>query len=263
MMKQSRSGTFHILVPVIFTWLLLALPAHAAENKLRVALEHWPPYIDKDHAEYGLATELVMTALGRAGYSTETTFENWSTALEGTSIGAYDVIVAAWYSAEREELFEFSKPYFYNEIKFIKLKNKPFVFNDFSDLEGLYIGTVANYAYSPEFDTSHKLIRIPVTTLVENLSLLQLDQIDLTLDDEWVILHQINKYMPASLERFEFLDKPLDVRGLHLMVSRNNPSHKQIVNDFDRAIIDMKSDGSFDAIAKKYYDELKSDSGSK
>ncbi len=262
-MKQSKPGIIHIVVSIFITALVLAFPAQAADKALRVALEHWPPYIDKDHAQYGLATELVMAALGRAGYSTETTFENWTTALEGAGIGAYDVIVAAWYSSEREELFEFSKPYFYNEIKFIKLKSKPFVYNDFSDLEGLYIGTVENYAYSPGFDTSHKLIRIPATTLVDNLSLLQRDQIDLTLDDEWVILHQIKKYMPASMERFEFLDKPLDVRGLHLMVSRNNPSHKQIVNDFDRAIIDMKSDGSFDAIAKKYYDELKSAGGKK
>ena len=259
MMKSNKRNVLHISLSLLFTCLLLALPSHAADNKLRVALEHWPPYIDKDEPEYGLATELVTTALARAGYSTEVTFEDWTNAMEGTNIGVYDVIVAAWYSPEREELFEFSKPYFYNEIKFIKLKNKSFVYNDFSDLEGLLIGTVANYAYSPEFDNSYKLIRIPVTTLVENLTWLLRDQIDLTLDDEWVILHQIRKYMPDSIDRFEFLDKPLAVRGLHLMVSRNNPMHKKIVDDFNRAILEMKDDESFDAIAKKHYDKLKAE----
>ena len=257
-MKKNKPGIFQILASIIFISLLSGFPVQAADTKLRVALEHWPPYIDKEQAGYGLATELVTTALSRAGYNTETTFEDWTSALEGTRIGVYDVIVAAWYSTAREELFDFSKPYLYNEIKFIKLKNKSFIYNDLSDLEGLLIGTVENYAYSPEFDNSYKLIRIPANTLIHNLTLLQQGQIDLTLDDEWVVLHQINKYMPTSLGQFEFLDKPLDVRGLHLIVSRNNKSHKQIINDFDRAIIDMKTDGSFDAIAKKYYDRLKS-----
>lgn len=253
-----RPGTFYIFTSFVFIWMVLVFPVHAAEKTLRIALEHWPPYIDRDQPEYGLATELVTTALGRAGYNTNTSFEDWTSALEGTRLGVYDVIIAGWYSSKREELFEFSKPYLFNEIKFIKLRGKPFTYDSFDDFQGVLIGTVENYAYSPEFDTSNILIRLPGKTLVQNLSLLQQGKIDLTLDDKWVIRHQVKKFMPASAGKFEFLEKPLDVRGLHLLVSRNNPAHKQIIKDFDLEIINMKSDGSFDEIAKKYYDELKS-----
>ena len=259
--KIIRGGIAGVLVNygvlILLSFVLTAIPGQAAEKTLRVALEHWPPYIDKEHPEYGMATELVTTALKRTGYDTTISFEDWVSALEGTRIGVYDVIVAGWYSEKREELFEFSKPYFYNEIKFLKVRGKPFQYNSLSDLQGLYIGTVENYAYSPEFDNNMQLIIIPGRTLVNNLSLLQQGEIDLTLDDKLVIRHQIMKFMPSSAKQFQFLEKPLDVRGLHLMVSRKHPDHKQIIAAFDQAIVDMKNDGSFDAIVKKYTDELK------
>lgn len=239
--------------------LILFFPVHAEDKPLRIALDHWPPYIDRSHPEYGMAAELVITALHRAGYKSSITLENWTGALEGTRLGVYDIIIAGWHTSKREELFKFSKPYLYNEIKFIKRKGKPFTYDTFEDLRGLLIGVVENYAYSPEFDNSNLLIKIPSNHLIQNLSLLQQGKIDLTLDDKWVILHQIEKYLPSSAQKFEFLDKPLAVRGLHLLVSRQNPAHKEIISEFDKAIAQMKSDGSFDEIVRKYQQELASD----
>lgn len=253
-----KTGISRYFTVNIFIFLVLVFPAHADDKLLQVALDHWPPYIDKYHPDYGLATELVTTALARAGYKTSLTVENWTSALEGTRIGVYDVIIAGWHTTRREELYEFSKPYLYNEIKFIKRRDKPFTYNSFTDLQGLLIGVVENYAYSPEFDNSNRLIKVPSQHLIQNLSLLQQGKIDLTLDDKWAIRYQITNFMPGSTGEFEFLEKPLAVRSLHLLVSRDNPDHKQIVAEFDKAIVRMKSDGSFDAIVKKYHDELRS-----
>lgn len=253
-MTKTRPGTIRLCMLVACIFMLL--PIHAADKPLHIALDHWPPYIDRSHPEYGMATELVITALNRAGYKSSVTLENWTGALEGTRLGVYDVIIAGWHTPKREELFEFSKPYLYNEIKFIKLKDKSFTYDTFTDLQGLFIGVVENYAYSPDFDNSNLLIKIPSNHLIQNLSLLQQGKIDLTLDDKRVILHQIAKYLPSSSNQFEFLDKPLAVRGLHLLVSRNNPAHKEIIAGFDKAIVQMKSDGSFDEIIRKYQREL-------
>lgn len=251
-------GILQNFLPILFAFIVLVMPADAADRELKIALDHWPPYIDKNRPGYGMAAELVTTALGRAGYHTDITLENWSGALEGTRIGVYDIIIAGWHTAKREELFEFSKPYLYNEIKFIKRRDRSFTYGSLSDLRGLFIGVVDDYAYSPEFDSNNLLIKLPANHLIQNLTLLQQGQIDLTLDDKWVIRHQIAKYLPDSVGQFEFLEKPLDVRGLHLLVSRNNPAHKQIIADFDKTIIEMKSDGSFDEIVTRYHKELTS-----
>ncbi len=225
---------------------------HAEPIRLKMALEHWPPYVDRNVPEHGVATEIVVTALERAGYQVVKSFDTWSNTLQGTGLGVFDVIATAWFTDERDRLFAYSKPYLYNKIKFIKRKGSSQTFNSFDDLRGVLIGTVRQYAYSGEFDNNQLLIKLPVNHLIQNLSLLQLGNIGLTLDDELVIRHQIETYMPGTADQFELLEKPLATRGLHMLVSRAHPKHQAIVASFDQAIAEMKSDGSFDDIIRKY-----------
>ncbi len=231
-------------------------PAQAESEPLRVALDPWPPYVDKSRPSLGVATDLVITALDRAGYATNVSFDKWARILEGTEIGVYDVIVAAWRTEEREKLFEFSEPYLFNEIKFIKRKGKPYTYEKLSDFKGLLIGTVDSYAYSPEFDETKLLIKVPSNHVIQNLLLLRQGRIDLTLDDQWAIRHEIAAYMPSAASEFEFLPQPLARRGLHLLVSRAHPKHKEIVAAFNKAVKEMKADGSFDKIVQKHVKDL-------
>ncbi len=251
-MKTSGQKSFLALLCIFIIYAGAVSQTQAADKTLRLALEDWPPYIDRTLPNYGIAAELVTTALSRAGYATIASFENWALTLEGAGIGVYDVITAAWHSKQREERFEFSEPYLTNEIKFIKRKDKSLTYENLSDLRGLTIGVVDHYAYSPEFDESNLLIKVPSNHLIQNLSLLQQGKIDLTLDDTLVIRHQLKTYLPSTADQFEFLPKPLASRKLYMMVSRTNPDYKQIVTDFNEEIRKMKEDGTFYKIIKKY-----------
>lgn len=224
----------------------------AAEPTLQLGLEHWPPYQDRYQQNHGVAAEIVVTALQRAGYRTSGRFDNWSNTLQGTGIGVLDVIVAGWYSDRRNEQFAYSEPYLYNRITFIKRKGKNHHYNSLNDLRGVLIGTVSQYAYGKEFDESNLLIKLPANHVIQNLSLLQQGKIDLTLDDELVLRHQLQTYMPGTSDQFEFLPKALTTRGLHMLVSRKRADHDEIVTAFNEAIAEMKQDGSFDRIVKKY-----------
>ena len=214
----------------------------AADDKLIIGTESWPPYIDKGHPRLGVATEIVTTALDRAGYNVDNiTFGSWHDILNGGGIGAYDVIIAGWHSEEREKYFEFSEPYLFNEIKFIKKKGRPYKYETLGDLKGVLVGIVQDYAYSSNFDNSDIPIKIPSRHIIQNLLLLQQGKIDLTLDDEWVIRYQMINYMPNMIDQFEIIDHPLARRGLHLLVSLKNNQHKKIINDFNNMIEEMKS----------------------
>ena len=228
----------------------------AADDKLIIAIENWPPYSDQGHPRYGIATEIVATALDRAGYSFRITFENWSEILRGAQVGVFDVISAGWYTKEREKYFAYSEPYLFNEVKFIKQKGKPFDYETLDDLRGVIVGIVENYAYMPEFDSSNIPIKFSNRHVIQNLLLLQQGKVDLTLDDEWVIRHQIANYMPNAIDQFEFLDKPLATRGLHLLVSLKNKNHEKIIADFNKAIHDMKEDGTIIKILNSYKEQL-------
>lgn len=248
---------FFKCIAVNLLWIIIIYSSNVVANeKLTIALESWPPYMDRNHPNLGVASEIVTTALDRAEYKFDTTFGNWSEILEGAKIGVYDVLVAGWYSKEREKYFEYSDPYLFNEIKFIKLKNKPYKFDSIDDLSGKLIGIVQDYAYSPEFDSSKIPIKVSNRHLIQNLLLLQQEKIDLTLDDEWVIRHQLVKYMPRMINQFEIIDKPLARRGLHLLVSLKNNNHKIIIDDFNKIIKEMKADNTFNKIINSYEKEL-------
>jgi polar amino acid transport system substrate-binding protein len=134
----------------------------------------------------------------------------------------------------------------------VKKKGSSFEFNSFNDLDGMMIGIVDDYAYDDEFNQSRNLIKISERNLIQNLLKLNQGRIDLTLDDELVVQYEINQFMPNSAAEFVFLSKPLAVRGIHIGVSRENPNHAKIVAAFDKAIADMKKDGSYDKIIQKH-----------
>lgn len=244
----------------LFIVLLLALGATStlrAEGLDIVYSGKWPPYADSSLPGQGLAVELVTTALQRAGYDTFLHIDSLDRILEGGKLGVYDVFATPWYSDERNRYLDYSKPYLESYIRFIKKKDTEFEFNDFSDLGGMMIGIVENYAYDEEFNHSRNLIKIGERNLIQNLLKLTQGRLDLTLDDELVLQYEINKYMPNSMKDLEILPRPLAVRGIHIGVSRENPDHAKIVAAFNKAIAGMKKDGSYDKIIQQHYTYIK------
>ncbi|UCE90415.1 MAG: amino acid ABC transporter substrate-binding protein [Pseudomonadota bacterium] len=228
--------------------MLLLSTTIATAAELKVATSTWPPYVDKNLEKNGLAVHIAMTALERAGHTPVLKIESWPRTLQGVNVGVYDVIAAAWYSDERAQAFTFSKPYLVNQIKFIKRKGAPIQFNSLADLKGRTIGIVQNYAYGAEFDQASGLIKIATNHVIQNLLRLSQGQIDLTLDDERVLHHELKQYMSQTADQFEILPKPLSENGLHIAVSKKNPAHKEIAAAFEKAIDKMKADGTYKAI---------------
>ena len=217
----------------------------------------WPPYADAGLPGQGLGVEIVTTALKRAGYTTYMRIDSLDRILEGGSLGVYDVFATPWYSDARNQYLMFSEPYLESYIRFIKKKDKDFTYESFGDLKGMMIGIVQDYAYDEEFNDSRDLIKISERNLIQNLLKLTQGRIDTTLDDELVLQYEINQYMPNSMKELEFLPKPLAVRGIHIGVSRENPDHEKIVAAFNKAIKEMKKDGSYDAIVAKHHIYIK------
>ena len=245
-MKRQRS----ILIGALLLGLMFSFSVSA--KQLKLVASAWPPYVDENLPAKGLAMDLVSTALTRAGYTPSITIETWPRALEGTEIGIYDVIAGAWYSDERARHFAFSEPFYMNEIKFIKRKERGIVFNNLKDLDNLRIGIVEEYAYGDEFARATNFIKVTRNHVIQNLLTLTAGQIDLTLDDALVIRHELQQYMPSQIKDLEFLPKPLDRKGLHVAITRKHPDHKKIAMEFDKAIAQMKADGTYKKIIKKH-----------
>lgn len=213
---------------------------------------NWPPYADTSLPEQGLAVDIVATALKRAGYDTVIRVDSLDRILQGGALGVYDVFATPWYSEARNRYLDYSAPYLESSIHFLKMKGTDFTFESLAGLKNVMIGTVQDYAYDEAFNQSSAIIRIPEHHLIQNLLKLNRGRIDLALDDELVLHYEINRYLPNSRHNFEFLPKPLAVRGIHIGVSRENPEHAKIVAAFDAAIQTMKKDGSFASIVARH-----------
>ncbi len=226
--------------------------APAQAGVLSVTGSLWSPYLDGELENGGLAADLVRSALNRAGYEVHAEIEGWTRAYEGTAVGVYDVVAAIWQSEERGRDLLFSAAYLMNDIVFLARRDVLVDYERLSDLRGLRIGVVREYAYEDAFDHDPGLTRVVNDHLIQNLLLLRQGRVDIVVGDKWSILHQISQFIPDDVGSFRLLSKPLARRALRLGVSRQNPNAQKIVAAFDAAIQEMREDGSYAEIVKRH-----------
>lgn len=231
---------------------LLLLGESAYAEKLRLVADAWPPFTDSTLVNGGLATDIVSTALTRAGYASEYEQVPWARALLGVGEGRYDVLVNAWFNEARTHLGEFSGEYLLNRVRFIKRKDEPIEYDNLQQLHGYPIAVVRGYAYSSAFDDDPGLHKIPVHNFSMAVHMLAANRVKLTLEDEYVARYYLARESPKVRDSVEFLPKPLSENSLHILVSLKNPKHQQIVAGFDREIAAMKADGSYDKLLRRH-----------
>ncbi|WP_213878498.1 transporter substrate-binding domain-containing protein [Pseudomonas sp. dw_358] len=225
----------------------------AMADKLRLVADGWPPFTDITQPNGGLATELVTTALQRAGFSSGFEQVPWARALLGVGEGRYDILINAWYSDERTRIGQFSVGYLNNRVLFIRRKNSTVDFQgDYSTLHPYPIAVVRGYAYSQGFDSDDQMQKVLVHNFPMAVQMLAAGRVQLALDDELVARYYLSRETPAIRNAVEFLPTPLSSNQLRILVSLKNPDHDRIVKGFDQQIAAMKADGTYDRLVKQY-----------
>ena len=236
----------------LLPWALLLPLYAAAEPPLRLVADPWPPFNDATLLNNGLASDLVATALSRAGYSTRYVQVPWERALQGVEKGTYDVLISAWFNKERAAFGYYSRPYLTNRIRFLRRKGSQIEFQQLSDLYPPSIAVVRGYAYSREFDLDSRLNKIGVVGFEVGARMLLAQRVQLTLEDELVARYHLGRSLAEVGHRLEFLAQPLSERGLHILVSRRHPEHQQIAEAFNQSIEAMRVDGSYAEIFRRH-----------
>ncbi len=231
---------------------LLLLGQDATAQKLRLVFDHWPPFTDDTLVNGGLATDIVSTALARAGYASGYEQVPWARALLGIDEGRYDVLVNAWYNEDRTRYGQFSGEYLTNRIRFLKRKDAPIDYSNLQELHTYPIAVVRGYAYSAVFDADTAMQKVPVHNFAMGVRMLAADRVKLTLEDEYVAKYYLARESAKVRNSVEFLPKPLSENSLHILVSLKNPQHEQIIAGFDKAIAAMKADGSYEKLLREH-----------
>lgn len=231
---------------------LVLLPLGVAGQTLRLVADPWPPFTDQTLLNNGVATDLVSSALGRAGYATEYAQVPWERAVRGLRRADYDVLINAWYTDERARFGYFSAPFLFNRIRLLRRKGSAIQFEQLADLYPQRIAVVRGYAYSAEFNGDPLLHKIGVGNFASAARMLQAKRVELTLEDEFVARYHLARELSGIRDELEFIERPLSENGLHILIRRSHPDHQQIAEAFNQAIVAMRADGSYAAILQRH-----------
>lgn len=231
---------------------LVLLPLGVAADTLRLVADPWPPFTDQTLLNNGVASDLVSSALGRAGYATEYAQVPWERAVRGLQRSDYDVLINAWYSEERASYGYFSAPFLLNRIRLLRRKGSVIQFEQLADLYPQRIAVVRGYVYSAEFNSDPRLRKVGVGNFASAARMLQAKRVELTLEDEFVARYHLARELSGIRDELEFLPRPLSENGLHILIRRSHPQHQAIAEAFNRAIVTMRADGSYVAILQQH-----------
>lgn len=221
-------------------------------TKITAAADPWPPFIDPNNKTQGLSLEIVRAAFETQGIKVDMSIIPWARAEESVKDGSIDILPNMWFTKEREKSFLYGEPYATNEVKFIKRKGDNFEYNGINSLSGKKVGTVIGYGYGDDFLSASSFSKDPASDSMTNIKKLVANRIDLTLEDKIVMTSVLQKNAPELLKEIEFSANSLSSNKLHIATGKANKNAKAIIDAYNKGLQEIKKNGKFDEILKKY-----------
>lgn len=238
---------FFVIFLIIYANIL-----YSQKAKITVVADPWPPYIEEDNLNGGFTLEVLREAYKTQGYVIEYINIPWARAEKEVKEGKYDILPNVWYSNERSLDLLYSDSYAVNKIKFITLKDDNYIYDGIDSLSGKKVGVLRSYAYSEEFSNANIFTKVEVNTLIASIQMLLKGRVDLTLEDEVVAKNIIKTYDSTLFDKLRFSPVPFISNKLYITSGFKNSRHEEVINAFNKGLLEIKTNGIYDSIAKKY-----------
>lgn len=225
----------------------------AAEKTFTITTERFSPFIGEQFENDGWTMEVARAALEPQGYKVTLEYLPWARALRRAKLGEYDGLYLSYYVKEREPWFVFSNPIGGTRTGFYKLKNRDISYKTLQDLKPYIIGVTRGAAVSPEFDSAEYLTKEFITSDKQIFEMLLKGRVDLFAGSEAVANYIISTKLPPEYkDSFEFMKPPLTEHKLHMAISKKTRNYKLKLNDFNRGLEMIMSDGTYGQILKRH-----------
>lgn len=237
--------------------LALSFAAYTSAETVRLATVDWPPFFGKNLPKGGFVTEIARQALSRNGYTMDLVFVPWKRAMYSAQKGDHHGLFGCWVNEEVKTLFDISQEIMARgDAHFLALKDSIGADLRPESLIGKRIGIVRGYAVSETLESlfnSGQVVRIEVNRIKQLLDMIQWpDRIDLILENALVAEHVFQLHYPQRPYNLKVVGKDYVDGGLYICWSKNNPQTSIYRHQFDKAIVDMRKDGSL----KRIYTEF-------
>lgn len=173
---------------------LSACTAQAKDRVIKIAGDQWCPYVCEKSEKNGFSVELVEQALKLKGFKSTYENGNFPRIIRNIEKGIWDVVTGTDESFSPELLIS-KVPVAYTRWVFVTRKELDWKYEGPKSLEGLVLGVVAGYVYSPQLmeyinkniNTDHVVSLFSSSPQEANLRLLRRNRIQVFIGEERVI----------------------------------------------------------------------------
>ena len=231
---------------ILYILLLLNFSLYSQQKTLKLAADAWPPFTNVE-GEKSILTDLVGEALTRMNAQSTVTIIQFNDVLSEIESGKFDGSPALWMSDERKEKYFFSKPYLFNQLILVGRKGSDVSQSSFSQLSGMRIGVVDNYAYG-NFGNNKNITILSDVNNQKNLENLLSEKIDYMLVDALLIQYMLKYQLNDVTKHLAIGQRPLLVKPLHFALGKKVENAEEIISQFNEQIEEMIVDESFNRI---------------
>lgn len=212
---------------------------------------------DENGMARGYAVEIALEALRRAGYSPSAATRPWSRAqieaMEGKGL-----ITAFSKTSERLKAYLFSEAMYSDRVVLVQRRDRAIAFTQYEDLIPLNIGIARGSTYSGQFSQYESLLTLERDDgHIQRLKKLLAGRIDAAIFPGDQFLVRYNAWQ-ANLDPAVFVvaDKAISKDPNYIGIPKTLKGHDpvELKAKLEKAIIDMKEDGSIQSIRLRYSD---------
>jgi len=225
----------------------------APARELLVVSEAFAPYVFEERGQAtGFDYDVSKAVLARMGHTLKLSFAPWRRALLMAQKGEVDALldIGRGDQNEREDFLAFpDEALSGTRVTLFYLKRKPFRYEGLFSLAGKTVGTLAGYAYSPDFANAPYFQREPVETHEQNLRKLLRGHIDFAMLDTAVGIYTARQLGVAEQIGFE----PVTISGgkLYIAFSRSR-GHESLAREFGKALSAFKQSAEYRTLFARY-----------
>ena len=204
---------------------------------------------DSDQVYKGLDVDIINEVAKRSGWKMNQSFPGFDAAVNAVQSGSADALMAGTTITEaRKQVFTFSDPYF--DTKIIVATTKANKISSYEDLKGKTVGVKNGTAAQTFLEENKNKYGFSIKTFDTGdlmYNSLATGSVNAVMDDEAVIQYAIQQGQDLSL------DIPGEPIGSFGFAVKKGSKYEYLVDDFNKALAEMKEDGTYETIMNKWF----------
>ncbi|NQP52250.1 ABC transporter permease subunit [Streptococcus suis] len=203
---------------------------------------------DSDQIYKGLDVDIINEVAKRSGWTMNQSFPGFDAAVNAVQAGSADALMAGTTITEaRKKVFTFSDPYF--DTKIIIATTKANTISSYKDLKGKTVGVkngtaAQNFLEENKDKYGYNVKTFDTGDLMYNS--LSAGAVDAVMDDEAVIQYAIQQGQDL---RIDIEGEAIGSFGFSV---KKGSQYEHLVEDFNKALAEMKKDGTYETIMNKW-----------